>query len=572
MGKGKTPEVPGAALSHTSSLVRSKIGELSLVREIAECAPYLESVSYLSQAITAAVLNAFQVDGCGLFAQDDEGGWRALGGSALDPSRFDPEAPPVALLESTLGADLPWVMADHANLNAFQAAVPLRQGDGVIAVMVISDADIEQILTPRREILAIVSSQIAALLSAGGMYAELADTNRDLEAELAKRMHMLKDAEEQLHQREKLAALGQLVTGVTHELNNRLVPILGYAQLLKGLDLIDSAGRAVVSIENAALGSKQIVDDLLSFARPVHPNREPCALDKVLEEVVGGIEMAFDAPPVDLLVNGETPTVVVDPRHMEQVFHNLIKNALEAIEGKSGGHVQVTVNAHEDRVSVSVEDNGTGMPEEVQGRIFEPFFSTKGVGKGTGLGLSLTHGLTQGNGGSIRVVSRNGIGTRFVVTFPVRRESRNAVLKPSEAPAEIPKVTNYVTSHNKLKKQRLLVVEDEVNIREFLVQALSADYEISTAVNGVHAREVLGRASVDLVLMDLRMPEENGMKLFEWLQEHMPEVATRVVFMTGDSYDEGAQAFLRGQSNPHLAKPFTLAQLSDTLCRALVEL
>jgi len=254
----------------------------------------------------------------------------------------------------------------------------------------------------------------------------------------------------------------------------------------------------------------------------------------------------------------------VDPHQMEQVFHNLIKNALEAVDGLPEGNVRVTVRGGA-RVEVAVEDNGRGMPDEIRRRSFEPFFTTKQVGRGTGLGLSLSYGLVQANGGQIEVESREGIGSRFTVSFPAAREGTPVAVP---APRNVSQVSDDVLVSNTSEKRKILVVDDENDVREFLLQALESRYEVTAAADAAQARAAMEGGGFDVVLLDLRLPDDGGPRLVEWVRSKVPAELPKVVFMTGDTHDPEAARFLAGQPNQSLSKPFTIEELTRTLERA----
>ena len=551
------------ALSHATSMFRDKLGELSLIRELSDCGAFISDPDALSAAIAEALRSFLNVDACALFEQRD--GWQFMGGSSLDP--IAPETVAPNLLDMASGASDGTAMTGKGDEQ--QVAVCLMQPQGLVGVLVITDAEAGRIWTEHSALAAIITRLIAALVGSAQLYRQVEDNNRLLETTLAERTKHLKETQERLHQQEKLASLGQLITGVSHELNNRLVPILGYAQLLKEKHLDGEVGKSVAAIEVAALGSKCIVDDLLSFARPANPKREAVDLIELLNQVKEAVAMSHASIcPVSIVAEEEVPQVYVDPRQAEQLFHNLIKNALEALDNREDGHVRVGVRC--DRggcVSIVVEDNGCGMPEEVQSRIFEPFFSTKGVGKGTGLGLSITHGLVLANGGSIRVDSRNGFGSRFTISLPVHTSDvaqNKGDLSHKSLPEE-PNVSLDVFSDNSKEHKKLLVVDDESGIRDFLAQALSRYFSVETAEDGLDAQRRLESGDFDVVLVDMRMPGQGGMALYRWINSNRPETASHVVFMTGDLYDQEANAFLEARDNAHLLKPFTLKELKAAL-------
>jgi signal transduction histidine kinase/ActR/RegA family two-component response regulator len=552
-----------AALTHTASLLREKVAELSLVRELAECAAHIENREHLGTAIAHAIQGALQVDACALFVRDG-GSWSCLGGCGVAPDGPDPRHAAEGLLD--LAASAVGGTAFSGNGSTPQLALELRQNRQVIGALVLTDDDVAEVHRRVPELLSIVAAQAATLLSAALLFARIADSNRYLEAELERRSRLLKNAQESLHQKEKLASLGQLLTGVSHEVNNRLVPILGYAQLLKGLELPEMGAKAAASIETAALGCRQVVEDLLAFGWPEKPRQAPAELPGLLREITRAFRQGESPASLQLLVEGEPPPVRVDAHQVGQVFQNVIRNAVEAVEGKADGHVRVTVSVAQNRVVVRVEDNGRGMPEEVRRRVFEPFFTTKTVGEGTGLGLSLAYGLVQANGGEIEAESRQGIGSRFTVSFPACAPAEAE--GPDGEATDPHEASHEFLNHNKLISQNILVIEEETQVREFLVHALGADHQVTTAPDTASARQALQGNTFDVVLLDLRLDEGGGIRLFEWVRSATPDMADRVVFMTGDSRDPEAGRFLASQPNPHLVKPFTIDELSATVRRA----
>jgi len=550
------------ALSHASGLYTAKVGELSLIREVADCAAHLEHPEQLGAAIANAVQTALQVDACAVFARHPEHGWGCLGACALDPLTMEPREVAEGLLDMASEA-LGGVAFSGGRNGTPQMALELRLGRQVVGALVVTDGNVTEIHGRHEALLAILCPQVANLVFATRLLARVWHDREHLEGELERRSHLLHQAEEALHQREKLASLGQLLTGVSHEVNNRLVPILGYAQLLTRLDLPEKAARAVAAIEHAALGCRQTVEDLLAFGRPEQPKLAACDLARLAEEVIADFSADGRPAPVKLLVDGETPPALVDAHQMEQVFHNLVKNALEAVEGRPEGNVRVTVHGGA-RVEVIVEDNGRGMPDEIRRRAFEPFFTTKQVGRGTGLGLSLSYGLVQANGGQIEVESREGIGSRFIVSFPAAKDGT------PEAPVtrKSPQAMDEVQVDNNLIRRKVLVVDDEDDVREFLVQALEPRYDVTAAADAAQARAAMEGAGYDVVLLDLRLPDDGGPRLVEWVKAKVPAALPTVVFMTGDTHDPEAARYLAGQPNQSLSKPFTIEELTRTLERA----
>ncbi len=226
--------------------------------------------------------------------------------------------------------------------------------------------------------------------------------------------------QEQLRHADRLATIGQLAAGVAHELNEPLGNVLGFAQLAKKCQgLPDQARKDIEKIEPACLQARDTIRKLLVFARQTRPKRTRVDLNQVVQESLSFFDARFakDGTEVVLDLAPGPMSVIADPAQLNQVLVNLVANALQAMP--EGGRLTVITRAGEGHVSLVVEDTGTGMSEDVLGKVFTPFFTTKDVGEGTGLGLSVVHGIVTSHGGSIEVESELGRSTRFEVLLPV---------------------------------------------------------------------------------------------------------------------------------------------------------
>ncbi len=222
---------------------------------------------------------------------------------------------------------------------------------------------------------------------------------------------------------ERLNALGELVSGVAHELNNPLTAILGYAQMLPALDSSERA-RALATIEEEALRASRIVRNLLSFARQHRPRLQELDLNLLLQRVVDVTRHSLAAENVEVVLElGELPPVPADEFQLEQVFLHLLTNARQAVAPSGGGTITVRTAALDDRVRVAVTDTGPGISDDLIERIFEPFFSTHEVGRGSGMGLAIVFGVVTEHGGRVWVERAASGGARFVIELPTARLS-----------------------------------------------------------------------------------------------------------------------------------------------------
>lgn len=372
--------------------------------------------------------------------------------------------------------------------------------------------------------------------------------------------------EQQLRQSEKLSALGRLIAGVAHELNNPLAVIMGYAQLLgKRSDSSDSARNEAAKILHESERAAKIVRNLLTFARPREPQMSAVNINKLIRELLDTRQGDLDDGRISLSLRLDPalPPTMADPHQIEQVITNLVVNAIQSMTQHTGVRNLEVATARVDNVArIIVVDSGPGIAPEVLGKIFDPFFTTKAPGKGTGLGLSICHSILEEHRGRIWVHSELGKGTQFFVELPlIPCEESSETAAPVAPPPQDPKAS----------ERRVLVVDDEPGIVEVLRAILSGvGYTVETAGNGQEAVEKLSKHEYDLVLSDLSMPGMDGEALYKHVQENHPELARRIVFVTGDTVSGNARAFLDRTGNRWLAKPFNIAEV-ETLVRNFLD-
>lgn len=366
-------------------------------------------------------------------------------------------------------------------------------------------------------------------------------------------------------QTEKLAALGQLVSGIAHELNNPLTSIVGYTQLLLGRGLADKHMVEAKKIFQEAERARRIVKNLLFFARETAPERSPVQLNEVVERTVAlrSYELKIEniAIETDLLPN--LPRTMADPYQLQQVVLNLLVNAEQALmESRGHGAVKISTGyAGGDRLTLEVADDGPGMPAEVASRIFEPFFTTKPPRDGTGLGLSIVYGIVHQHGGEISLESRPGAGTRIRVELPL---TATAAVRPPAAPAAIE------AAELKARPSRILVVEDEPTVGQLIADVLGEDgHQVDTALDGQQGLARLAEASYHLVICDLRMARLDGRAFYDALAGASSNLRDRIIFITGDILASRTLEFLEPNGLPYLAKPFLVEELKLAVKHAL---
>lgn len=348
---------------------------------------------------------------------------------------------------------------------------------------------------------------------------------------------------------DRLSVLGELVSGVAHELNNPLTTILGHAQLLPTLDGEDLR-RAISTIEQEAQRAGRIVRNLLYFARQHRPRVEPVDLNGVIQRVVEVRRYNLGANNIWLVTQlTPIPGLLGDQYQLEQVFLNLINNAQQAMQ-PAGGVVTVRTEATPEVARVIVRDEGPGVPEEIMERIFEPFFTTREVGEGAGLGLSIAFGIVEAHGGRLLAQRPPSGGAEFVVELPLSPEA--------PAPAVAQRGDGAVAGTG----ERVLVVEDEAAVRSLISTILgTSGYAVRTAESGSEALATLEADEFDLVISDVGMPGLDGERLFERVQTQWPALTRRLLFISGDIEADRFAAMLRERAIRYLEKPFTAAAL-----------
>ncbi len=371
---------------------------------------------------------------------------------------------------------------------------------------------------------------------------------------------------ERLRQTERMVAVGRLVAGVAHELNNPLTFMLGNVRTLSGIigeaGLLPEPRRTEVQsllreVQGGAERIRRIVGDLR------HYSLESGSVKCVPVELRAMVQVSLELLPADLrrrvrIVERHdpaTPLVLANEAGIQQVIVNVIANAIEAssTEQSQPSEVRITTEPGEAGTAVlEVADDGVGIPAADLDRVFEPFFTTKDVGRGTGLGLSVSQGLVEAMGGRMEVASEEGRGTRFRLIQPRATEVVAEASEPVEGSGEdVPK--------------RILVIDDEPLILRLLGRTLQR-HEVVLVDGGEVALDVLREdREFDVVLCDVMMPEMSGIALYEHCKGWKPEIAARFVFMTGGSPDQEIKRFLSSGERPCLSKPLDRTSLFQAL-------
>jgi signal transduction histidine kinase/CheY-like chemotaxis protein len=370
-----------------------------------------------------------------------------------------------------------------------------------------------------------------------------------------------RDLYHQLLQAEKMASLGQTISGIAHELNNPLATILTWAERLAHRQLDDATRRGLDVILGESERAARIVRNLLTFARKRHTTRTMVDLNHVVTETLAlrAYEQRVTNIAVLPALAAGLPQVFADPHQLQQVLLNLVINAEQAMLSANGRGtlvVRTWHNADRDTVILEVNDDGPGVPDDVQAKIFDPFFTTKEVGKGTGLGLTVAYAIVEEHGGRIWIHSRGEGGASFFVELPTGDAQ---VVRPPQPPAE-------AFAKDMPSGARVLVVEDEQALAAAVSEGLAdAGFAVDKAGDGEEALALVRASTYDLVVCDLKMPRLDGTQFYRAIAATMPSLARRVIFVTGDVVATDAERFLEETGCRWLAKPFRLADLLRTV-------
>ena len=412
-----------------------------------------------------------------------------------------------------------------------------------------------------------------------------------------------------LLQTEKLATLGQMVSGIAHELSSPLTSILGYAQRLliaqngPGQDALERAEEAR-HIYQEAERATGILRQLLLNARETIPERRLVSLNQIVMRATELQRFSFAAEKIRVEVDLDPalPFIHGDAGQLQQVLINLLSNARHALEEQShGGVIRLrTRRSSGRRVLLEVEDTGPGIPQAIQARIFDPFFTTKPAGVGTGLGLSIVLSVVREHGGSIRLQSPPKGGALFQIEIPAATERQQAdaldraiqPLAQRRSPGRNVKQLQLVSEANPAaarfasksnrseeftapakpsaalaepaKGARVLVVEDEPTVARLIADVLEDEgMQVDVLLDGREALERAGRESYDLVICDMKMPGLDGQHFYRSLERNGNSLRERFLFVTGDVIAAQTREFLKRHGLPHVAKPFRVEELTE---------
>ena len=482
------------------------------------------------------------------------------------------------LLQIVIQTKRPLILADAQQDPRFTNWLDMKQIRGWLCIPLLVRDRLIGFITLDSYQEAIYSHEDADLALNFASQVAVAVENARLHEDLQAHFKTLRQAQERLVQSEKLAAVGELVAGVAHELNNPLAAVVLYAQLLQYKTNDKGLSKDLDQIVTQSQRASNIVRGLLDFARQRPPERKLVDLREVIDAALALVSYEFRSNNIAYATHypPHLPLTMADSHQLQQVLVNLLNNARQAISDvQDQGHIDVRVEigpslylgqevADQQMIRIQIQDDGPGIPRHLVSRIFDPFFTTKPAGVGTGIGLSICHGIVAEHDGYIWAESTLGEGAVFWLEIPLVTEDETETQHASVSMPQFMRAANGAGEGRVSAKTAVsvLIIDDEASLRHIMGRALKKQgYDITIAADGQEGLDYVDDHSYDLILCDIRMPGMSGAAFYHYLQAHKPEQAKRIMFMTGDTITPNTRQFLQETAVSYLEKPFELEDL-----------
>jgi signal transduction histidine kinase/HD-like signal output (HDOD) protein len=392
----------------------------------------------------------------------------------------------------------------------------------------------------------------------------LVDNLEQQAEEMARMARQIEEVKAKLYHAERLASVGRLAAGAAHEINNPLTIISARAQLLLNVAKDEGERKALKVIVDQSSRISRIITDLMGLARPAEPRIESTDVLAIIEQTVYALEERIRVLGVEVKrqYQPELPQVQADPRQLEQVFLNLIINALQAMS--SGGilAIRLGVDSEKKHLRIDFKDTGVGIPPENIKHIFDPFYTTKRVGEGTGLGLAICHSIIESHQGEITVRSEPGQGTIFTILLPLQK-GPIPFAPPVKRAIPVP-----LREAAGPQKGRVLVIDDEEALRKVLTETLTGKgFDVDTAADGVEALEKLQRKSYQVALLDLRMPRKHGLEVLATVKRTVPHMP--VIVISGVADERELITAKQAGAFTCIKKPFEINTVLEAIAAAM---
>jgi len=577
-----------AQCEHACRLAALAIDKAILIEEARQRAEELDMLGRVSRSMRAArtraeipaivlekILTIFSLDAAAFMRLDHENnqiecemgrglweGWTGLKLTANEGISGHIISSGQIYQSNDLGSEELFAFPEYINNAQYALGAPMIVQDKVLGVLWVgSEKSLPENLA---RIIPTVGDTVASALQ-----------RQSLHENIQNQFEALRFTQARLVQSEKLAAIGELIAGVAHEVNNPLTSILLRAQLLHQQNLPADVARDLETIIAEARRATNTVRGLLNFARQQPSERKPTQVNDIIKASLDltAYELSTRNIAWETHLTPDLPVTLADPNQLQQVFINLVNNAWQAIsDAQENGHLFVSSTVgkshfwgekpgQQEMIRIQISDNGPGVKEELLSRIFDPFFTTKDEGRGTGLGLSICHGIIKEHDGYIWAESKPGKGTTFFIELPII-EQKATVLQDERSSESASAPT----------AGRILLIDDEQSLVEILSRLLKRKgYHVDTAENGTAGLAALFKSHYDLILCDMRMPEMNGPQFYNQVAKKDEQLAKKIIFTTGDTVNTETRQFLDETGAPHLAKPFEMDDLLLRVQGALAE-
>ena len=537
--------------------IRRRNRELVVLNSIAETLVASLDLNDSIHRTLRQLLELFTLDAASLFLFERDGTTLRRVASAGHRSEFVRSFPvvtvPPELIQQIRAVHAPFLSAQGLPLPP--AARELQKKEGIESAYIVTLWSKEKIIggltVACRRVRDFTPADISLLIAVGSQVASAVERSV-LYEETRQAYENLRRTQEQLLHSEKLAAVGQLISGVAHELNNPLTAILGYSQLLTSSGQVGPLALGYTEkLYKQAQRTHRIVQNLLSFARQHKPERVPVRVNAILEDTLAlrDYDLRMSQIRVHLDLASDLPEAPADPHQLQQVFLNLINNAVDAILEKGAeGDLWVRTGVEGRQLFIEFTDSGPGVKDS--SRVFDPFYTTKPVGKGTGLGLSICYGIITEHGGTVRVKNRPPRGASFRVELPLHRMGAKRPVAETDKPATA-------------RSGRILVVDGNESVLESVAGVLrSSEYLVETAKSLADARKLFASDGFDLVIADWQLAaQENGRNALDAPDRGMPGLGLRILWISSVAPDKEGKPASAAPGAGILQKPFQAADL-----------
>ncbi|HZU33225.1 MAG TPA: ATP-binding protein [Candidatus Angelobacter sp.] len=547
--------------------IRRRNRELYVLNNIAVAFTQSFNLEEILQLIMLQMVELFATDTASVYLFDEEtstlsrkasyghrSSWAVESESVIMPPDFiaSLKATHPEIIDQEHVSRLPDVLRRAIELEGLHSWlwVILWRKEKILGVLATSCRSVREFTRSEQGVMIAVGRQLATTIEKIQLYNETRKAYEDL-----------RRTQEQLLQSEKMSAVGQLISGVAHELNNPLTAILGYTQLLESEKLDQRVEEFVLKLRKQAQRTQRIVQNLLSFARQHKPSRVHVDLRSILEDTIAlrDYDLKVNNITVEYKFEPVLPSVIADPHQLEQVFLNIINNAADAmLDGGRGGRLQIEISTEDGSAVTSFHDSGPGIFDPKH--VFDPFYTTKGVGKGTGLGLSICYGIVKEHGGEISARNHPEGGAVLEVRLPV------AIGEKPVTEGE-----RIVARRESRLEGTILLVDDEEPVLDFEREVLTAaGVQVTAVLSGAEAIEALKEDDFDVVFLDSKIPGEwSSEDVFHWIEQNRMELVPRTVLVLSNVSDPSVRAFVDATKIFCLVKPFEIADLLATTRRIL---